>query len=387
MFLYITVEKIKEDKASAIRILLFCKMLTELGKEVIVISLDETEPNKIFLHKGIKCISIRSLSNNFVSKVFNYIFYNNRLKKCFRKLNIDIKIEGLICYGILPNTISYLIRFAENRRIKMFYDSVEWFSPRQFKWRRFALPYILNDFSNKYFIKKPICVFAISKYLDNHFQSHGIRSTRIPILFDMNEIQFKKYIDQNKLTLVFAGSPGKKDYLKEIIEGLAQLTKEELESIEFKLLGASEKQLLDFWEISESTIKKCGNSLIALGRVTRAEVLTNLQKADFTVLLRSPELRFAKAGFPSKVVESLGTGTPVICNITSDLEDYLINDENSLIVKECTPEAFEITLRKAMILSCEEKQKLYLKARETAEKYFDYRNYLEQFNAFLSGQV
>jgi glycosyltransferase involved in cell wall biosynthesis len=373
----------KEDKASAIRILLFCKMLTELGKEVMVISLDETEPDKIFLYKGITCISIRSLSNNFVSKVFNYIFYNKRLKKCFRKLNADNKIEGLICYGIFPYNISYLRKFAEKRRIKMFYDSVEWYSPRQFKWGRFALPYMLNNFSNKYFIKRPISVFAISKYLNNYFQSRGIRSTRIPILFDMNEIPFKKNIDYNKLTLVFAGSPGKKDYLKEIVEGLAQLTKEELESIELKLLGASENQLRDFWNISESTIKKCGNSLVALGRVTRAEVLTNLQKADFTVLLRSPELRFAKAGFPSKVVESLGTGTPVICNISSDLEDYLINEENSLLVKECTPEAFEITLRKAMILSSEEKQKLCLKARETAEKYFDYRNYLEQYNAFI----
>jgi glycosyltransferase involved in cell wall biosynthesis len=241
----------------------------------------------------------------------------------------------------------------------------------------------LKNLLNRYFIDKQIAVFAISKYLNNYFQSKGIQSTRIPIMLDMNEISFEKVIAPDKLRILYAGSPGKKDYLKEIIEGLATLQKEELEKVELQLLGVNKKQLTEVCLVPERSIEKCGNSLIARGRVSRDAVLKQLEKTDFTVLLRSSELRYAKAGFPTKVVESIATATPVICNITSDLGDYLIHGENSLIVEACTAEAFKITLQKALALSFEEKQTLCYNARKTAESEFDYRNFKKQFNNFL----
>ena len=135
--------------------------------------------------------------------------------------------------------------------------------------------------------------------------------------------------------------------------------------------------------VSQSVIDKCGSSLIARGRVSRDDVLKQLQITDFTVLLRSTVLRYAKAGFPTKVVESLSTSTPVICNITSDLGDYLINEQNSLIVEACNSESFEITLRKALTLTYDEKQKMCYNARKTAEREFDFKVFKNQFNNFL----
>jgi glycosyltransferase involved in cell wall biosynthesis len=171
-----------------------------------------------------------------------------------------------------------------------------------------------------------------------------------------------------------------------MLEGLSILKEEELEMIEFTLLGINLKELTDKYNISDSIVKKCSKSILSFGRVSKSEVLKHFESANFSVLLRPSKLRYAKAGFPSKVVESLATGTPIICNISSDLADYLIDGENSLIVKNCTAEEFAITLRKALSLNKEEKQKMFVNARETAKEFFDYRKYENEFNTFLCKQ-
>jgi glycosyltransferase involved in cell wall biosynthesis len=219
--------------------------------------------------------------------------------------------------------------------------------------------------------------------LNNYFISKGIKSTRIPILLDIKEISIKKKINRDKIKLLYAGSPGKKDYLKEIIDGLALLEKELLLKIEIQLLGVNKDELIKICKVSEQTIEKLRDSLILRGRVSREEVKLQLKESDFTVLLRSPKLRYAKAGFPTKVVESLATSTPVICNITSDLGDYLINEINSLIVKDCSAEAFKNTIVKAIYLSNDEKMNLSINARNTAIHQFDYKKFEHQFQTFI----
>ena len=168
-----------------------------------------------------------------------------------------------------------------------------------------------------------------------------------------------------------------------MVEALSNLSSTELRRIEFNLFGVNPTQLINICLVTKDTISKCGNSLILHGKVSREIVFQFLEKADFTVLLRSPVLRYSKAGFPSKVVESLATSTPVICNLTSDLEDYLIDNNNSLIVESCTSSAFENKLRIALSLSLEERMLLCSNARKTAEKYFDFNIYSRQVNDFL----
>lgn len=84
----------------------------------------------------------------------------------------------------------------------------------------------------------------------------------------------------------------------------------------------------------------------AYGRISRTEVLEDIKCLTFSILLREENLRYAKAGFPTKVVESLFCKTPVICNISSDLAKYLNDGENSMIVETCSSEGLAQVLRK-----------------------------------------
>ena len=384
-YIYVTENRFCSDDSTALRIFTFCKILHESGKDVIVISLDENVNHVIHQYKGIKYITLRSPSNSFLSRLLNLVLHTNRLKKSLRMLSKDYDIENIFFYDIPPLSTLYLKRYAKTKKVKIFHDSVEWYSPQQFTWGRLAIPYMLKDLLNRYLLDRQVKVIAISKYLYSYFHSKGIAVTRIPIVLDLETVNAQKNIPTAKLILMYAGSPGKKDYLNEMVEGLSMLNQEELNRIEFNIFGVTETQLSKQCNVSSEAIRKCGASLVIHGRVTREKVMKYLQTADFTILLRSTELRYAKAGFPTKVVESLATGTPVICNITSDLGEFLTDGKDALIVDSCSPNAFKEAIQRALKISPTEKQLMFRNARETAEHNFDYKIYLEQFSSFIKG--
>jgi len=105
-----------------------------------------------------------------------------------------------------------------------------------------------------------------------------------------------------------------------------------------------------------------------------------LRQADFTVLLRSPEIRYAKAGFPTKVAESLASATPVILNLSSDLGLYIKDMREGIIVNDCSPEAMCKAFKKALSLDSDQKAEMRKRARECSEKNFDYRCYKERID-------
>ena len=69
------------------------------------------------------------------------------------------------------------------------------------------------------------------------------------------------------------------------------------------------------------------------------------------------------------------SGTPVICNLTSDLGDYLIDGYNSYIVNNVNKQEIFEVFNKVLNVNLSKRKELYLNARNTAEKYFNYKNY------------
>lgn len=176
---------------------------------------------------------------------------------------------------------------------------------------------------------------------------------------------------------MYAGSPGKKDYLKDMIEGMSLLSHNELSRVRLVIIGITIEQLRKELKVNEDLLEKVKDNIKVLGWVSREIVLEHLKYADFTILLRSPMQRYAKAGFPTKIVESLASSTPVMVNITSDLGDYIKDMEQGVVVESCSPTSFAHSLRRALSLTYEQRQKMYIKARKCAEECFDYSKYKE----------
>lgn len=380
MIYFLTYNQLPNGDASAVRNINIARNFVACGHKTKLVGMGMTEIFQQKEYEDVSYLSLRINKYGLYTKLKNYFGYKSRLKKILEE---EKNIEAFVVNSLPINALLYIKNISKQKGIKLFVDCCEWYSPEQFRWGILDINYIKNVFFVQKYIDKSTYPIAISKYLERYFKGKGYKTVRIPVLMDIRNMSYKKQTNPEKLTILYAGSPGKKDKLKEIIEGIASLEKPIIDKIDFRLLGVNKKQLVDLCSVSIDAINKLGSSLIVLGRVPRDDVLENLEEADFTVLLRSQTQRYAKAGFPTKIVESLASGTPVICNITSDLRDYIHDGENGIIVEECTAEAFSIAVKRALNLSYEQRKNMYGNARKCAEENFDYRLYSSSVSDFL----
>lgn len=379
--LIVSNKKYPNGDAGSVRQHTFAKLFQACGYNPLVIGLGTSTNFKNDKYEGINYISFRAEKNNKINRILNLLFYEIRLRKILKN---DSEISKILVVSVVPNVLFFLKRYAKKKNITLIHDSVEWYTREEKIIKKLSYGNIVNNSYNKKWVDRSFKIIAISKYLENHFLGRNIECTRIPVIMDINNMSFKKTAKGDKLVLVYAGSVGnKKDHLHEILYGMASLNEKELRKIELRVLGVEKDQARDILEIKGEVMEKITHSVNFLGRVSREEVLRNLKDADFTVLLRSPEQRSSKAGFPTKVVESLATATPVILNLTSDLGEYLSNMIDAIYVDECSADSFAIAIRKAMVLDSNELDNMKLAARATAEKYFDYRKYVPQVKAFI----
>lgn len=370
--------KFPDGDAGSIRQDILAKMFRECGLDVLVVGLGPYTGNKKINKNGYKYTSLRKENNGFYGKTFSHIlFYKNFLSIVKKEKPKYILIDDI---GVLK-TIA-LKKYCKIHKIQLIHDSVEWYSPEQFKYGKFSFGYLRKDILNKYVIDKQFKVIAISRYLYNHFSSKGIKTLLLPILTDKSNINANYNYKTNKIVYSYAGQPGKKDYLNTMIEAFYKLPKEYDDKYIFNIIGCTKEMIINSG-ISPSVLNKIEKNIVFYGRVSHDEVINILSKTDFTILIRSEKQRYAKAGFPTKFVESISHGVPVICNLTSDLELYVKDGLNSIEVKDDSVESLVLSLIYTMRASRTSINEMKTEALKTAINNFNYKKYVESFSSFL----
>lgn len=364
--------------AGSIRQYKLAKMLRELGHEVFVVGLGPASGFLEQTYKGIPYVSLRQGNNRFAEKALSHLLYWPRIRKVLRKWKPDVLImDDMGCV-----TTIQMKCFCKKRKIKMIHDSVEWYSPEQFRRGKLAIGYIKKDILNCHLLDSSYKVIAISRYLEEYFATKGIETVRIPIVIEADDLSQKKELKPEKTVFTYAGQPGKKDFLPVMLESFALLEEEEREKAIFHVVGCNREQMIASG-IQEDLLNKLSSHLVIHGRVDHTTVLELLKETDFTVLIRDPNQRYAKAGFPSKVVESLANATPVLCNYSSDLRLYLQDGENAIIAQEPTSESVVSAMRKALALTIDDRKNMCNLALKTAKEHFDMRLYLDLMRKIL----
>jgi glycosyltransferase involved in cell wall biosynthesis len=383
--LIISYNKFPNGDAGAVRDYLFTKMFNKLGFNVCVVGMGQNTNFAIKDYKGVAYVSLRHKGVTKKSRLLNYFGYTKKLFDFMKDYYSDSLPDIIFVVNMPIHSLFSIKKFALKNNIKLIHDSVEWYSPKQFKYGFLSPEFIIKELNNRFIVDKNFQVISISKFLHNYYSEKNISSIRIPVVFDKYEISSYKNISENKLVLIYAGSPGKKDYLYTIVKSLIYLPDVILNKIEFRIIGVNELDLSKMFKNEIDLFSKVKSSLSICGRVPREEVFENLVQADFTVLLRESNLRYAKAGFPTKFVESIASGTPMISNITSDLGDYIKDMDNSIVVDNCDSKSFANALIRAYELKFILKNIKYMqeKARITFETHFHYENYIDDFRRFL----
>ena len=128
-------------------------------------------------------------------------------------------------------------------------------------------------------------------------------------------------------------------------------------------------------------INKLGEKIKFHGRIENSLAVEKVAESDFTILFRDVS-RMTSAGFPTKFVESISCGTPVITTNTSDLGKYVNGKENGFFIDVHDKG-----------LSVKQVEEIFSLAREDIEKMksecfnsqlFYYQNFVAEMTAFLS---
>lgn len=359
--------------AGALRQHKFAIMCRELGYEPLVVGLGKSNGMKQVIVDGITYISLREGAGNICDKIMSHLRYWKRLKKVMATYMPD----AIIMDDLGTTKTIRLKQYCNRHKICLIHDSVEWYSPEQFKYGKFSRTYIRKDVLNRFLIDKSCSVIAISRYLEAHFKSKGCQCVRIPIVITEADLCKEKELPEDKVVFTYAGQPGKKDYLHVMLDAFALLPDEMLQRVVFNIVGCTKEQMLAAG-INGDVLEKLNEQLVVHGRVSHEEVLHTLKGTHFTLLMRSPIQRYAKAGFPTKVVESLSRSTPVICNLTSDLNEYLVDGMNALIVTNGDCQALKRVLEKAISMSEQERVCMCRNAVAMGLGQFNYREHIKQ---------
>ena len=372
-----------EGDAGAIRDEAFASIYSSLGYKVVIVCQGKNSERGSFNEHSY--ISLYKDVKNLSEKIKRYVSYKKRLKELLEELireNGKPKIIHL--YDAPTNGIKYIKQYAQDNSVLLVHDSVEWYSPEEFKLGRFDKSYILKKQLNTKLIDSQFRVIAISKYLEQHFLLKECRVTRIPVVMNVLSLPMAFPDTKSNITRIsYAGSPANKDYLGKILEAISLLDNNKKEKVEVRIIGITKEQALQNNILSEEVLNRIEECTHFLGRVSRNQVIDELCNSHYTILVRPKEARYARAGFPTKIVESLAVGVPVICNYTSDLGQYLVDGENSIEISSEITEDIMKAVERAIDLSKSEWERMHIKARDTAEEHFYYQNYVQPMKKLL----
>lgn len=211
---------------------------------------------------------------------------------------------------------------------------------------------------SKYFMKRVSKVVALTKYLAEDFAPgkpyviiEGIINVK-----DANQLHKKNEKSSNSPKIfVYTGSLEKKYGIENIVNGFLAL-KYNNAILEIYGRGDFEKELIE--------IVKSNNKIVYRGFVSNSEILKIQRNADFLINARSDKEEFTKYSFPSKTIEYMLSGTPLITTILpgmpEEYKDYVIILENN------SPDTIKATIENTLNMDQYEIYNIGEKARKFA---------------------
>lgn len=303
-----------------------------------------------------------------------------RGRKSLKLLSLMDKPDLIILYNSDYFFTKRMLKYCKKNGVKLANDINEWFSNDEL-----YLPDILPNYLNMTYLQKKVCnKIVISSFLDSYYSTSN--NILVPPLCDKSEAKWLTTINDNRIlpfdgvTLIYAGTPAKKDCIHSVVNAVNTLAKEGYH-IRFIVLGISREQYLTNYShcILDTNIHE---NVVFLGRVSQDLIPAYYKKADFMVLLREPN-RKSMAGFPTKFAESMIAGVPVITNSTSDLPQYIRSGETGFLVDGYDYSAILNLLReKVLNLSVNEIMQLKKTVLKNNQD-FEWHTYINKFKSFI----
>lgn len=382
--LYIGGFELPDKNAAAQRVLANGKIFRELGYSVYYIGTDRS------LSKSTPVESTKSIFEEFVcystrypTKTTDWIDYLTSIKEVIQIAGQIQALDYIIAYNYPGIALAKLNSWSKSRNISLIADCTEWYEPQGG-----VLFRMIKGFDTYLRMKivqpKLDGMIAISAYLYSFYADRMDHLIQIPPLVDSRADKWINKCERSneKLSLVYAGSPGSgaKDRLDTVLEALSIVKTTTGISFSMNVVGLTKQQYIE--NFGDSSFPSVLDDDVAFkGRLSHVDALNEVKCADFAIFIRDNNL-VNTAGFPTKFVEALSSGIPVLANKSSNIADYLRSSENGYLLDNSTKENLVHTFNLALSL---DKEKIRaMKTQIKSSNIFDFRNYVEPVKQFLN---
>ena len=327
--LYIGGFELPDKNAAAQRVLANAKLFREVGYEIILlgakknIEYDTPIITTLFKYDGFSMYSVA-----YPKTVRQWMDYLTNANKYIEFAENIKNLKCIICYNFPSIALEKIRQYCVKSNIKCIADVTEWYSGKS---RVFPINLLknLDTFYRMRIVQKKMdALIVISRYLEQYYSGCN-NVIYIPPLTDL------KYLARNhtqktpkkELRLVYAGSPRLKDQINLLIEALSRVKR----NVRLDIIGIDELEYLSIYPEHRNR-KMLTSNIVFHGRLSHSVTLDYVRNADFSCFFRYEDI-VTKAGFPTKFTEAISLGTPVLTNRSSNIDEYIHNDINGVLVK------------------------------------------------------
>ena len=368
------------ETAAGIRVFQIAKLLRESGNNVTFLCLSQPglKENQEIQYDGFKYIRKRQFGSRVKNgiNIFCGVYDLGIVKEVIEAE----KPDTVIVYNDKERLTGQIISFCHKRGISVGADVTEWYEiSRSRKWDRIVAKNV--DYRIKKMDKGLDYIISISPYFTAYYKSIGCKNViEIPPIMDCIETAINPTLRRVR-HVVYAGSPAQKDLILPFLDAVAKRNEKQIDIIA-DIVGVSNEQVMALMKISDPEQK----GIIAYGRIPHEKCIEIVQMADFSVLLRE-NLRYAKAGFSTKLSESLSLGVPVLCNSVGGADEIIQDGQNGIKVEGCDTNTIIAAIDRIISLSDGEIDDLKRSALNIGKHLFDGSAYVAVLNDAVNGLI
>ncbi|MBD5190641.1 MAG: glycosyltransferase family 4 protein [Bacteroidales bacterium] len=380
-FIYTGAFRFPNFDAASQRVLNNARILRELGHEVVfiayggIIDSEAQSSDGYGTYDGFKylvtdeLLSTKNIFQRFLQQV-------NRGKIANNVINRDYSDWNVIEYN------SYFTRGWS--------DITEWYDTSDFAGGYLSYGFWRSEYNLKIKQKLVPKKILISSFLDQYYRDSD--NIIIPPLINIDDCKWSMELSRIPMTIsshkgrriIFAGTPAKKDLLSNVISALCHLVVNGDRSVQLIILGVDPNNMYKYCSREQLNLLK--DNIVIVGRVPQDSVPAYYKLADFSLIIREPTKK-NMAGFPTKMAESMAAGCPVLMTPTSDLERYVQNGVQGILIPDTRIDSIVSGLKTISNLSNDRIQEMKFRAKSLALTKFDWRNYISPMQDFIGSCV
>lgn len=341
-----------DKNAAAHRATAVAKSIKDIGYVPVILGLDHRllSDNVIDTkveHFGIDCFCVRYPKTR--------LEWVNRILTIKPILEIihhygEQNIKAIIALDYESIPLYRLKKLCSHKGIKIIADTVEWYGKSKLPFPMNLVKDIDTWLRMKIIYPRIRYMLCISKYLYYKFEDTCKQIAIVPGTVDPKDYKWQNICQYKKNevpTVGYAGYPGPnfaKERLDLLIKAIYELNNEGI-NCKLKIAGVKLVTLQKY--LPELFADDYVENIEFLGELSHIECLNMIASCDFSAIIRDDKL-VTRAGFPTKLSESLACGTPVIATPSSNISDYIISGQNGFITKDFTYTSIKKTIERAI---------------------------------------